>query len=158
MFNRKPKDAIIPYPNNNIDIKNISNKIMPDPDTDLTKNILDETEKYPTNYKRSLYHNSSNHRQRQILGSIHYYYLFTLEDLVEYPYENLKIRNEEQELDSYMLLTSKNPCLLGGIYQPIQSSCMKKIISVTMAFLTGGVTISALGLGVHGAEAMRSLN
>ena len=42
MFNRKPKDAIIPYPNNNIDIKNISNKIMPDPDTDLTKNILDE--------------------------------------------------------------------------------------------------------------------
>ena len=34
---------------------------------------------------------------------------------------------------------------------------MKKILSVIMTLVTGGVSVSLLGLGIHGAEAARGV-
>jgi hypothetical protein len=53
----------------------------------------------------------------------------------------------------YTQLTSKKRHLLGGKYQPLVRKCMKKILNVIMALLTGALSISVLGLFTYGVEA-----
>jgi hypothetical protein len=65
------------------------------------------------------------------------------------------MRNEEK----YLLRSSKKNCLVGGIYPPILNTCMKKILAMLMTLLTVAVSMSALGLAIHGgAEAGLAVN
>ena len=58
-----------------------------------------------------------------------------------------------------MLLSFKKRCLVGGIYPPILNTYMKKILTVLMTLLTVAVSMSALGLAIHGgAEAGLAVN
>jgi hypothetical protein len=58
-----------------------------------------------------------------------------------------------------LLLRFKKRCLVEGKYPPILNTCMKKILAVLMTLLTVAVSMSALGLAIHGgAEAGLAVN
>ncbi|MGA8482900.1 MAG: hypothetical protein WB706_00750 [Nitrososphaeraceae archaeon] len=77
--------------------------------------------------------------------------------LATYSIQLVLLRGREDERN--LLLSFKKRCLVGGIYSPILNTCMKKILTMLMTLLTVAVSMSALGLAIHGgAEAGLAVN